>query len=161
MVSQNKVKALVSPTSLGVEALVSPQRVATLPMSIKDGDFNIKPSGHASQSTSNKLKKQWIPKIELDLHPKAIETPRKGQNNISGKGPEFHSLWMKCTNEDEYSHSPAPERANDVKILILEETLADADNIQQEKRGKARTFKSETNFTRQEGVPASDFALLV
>lgn len=114
---------------------------------------------NAPQSTSNQLRKHWIPKNELDIHSKDIETSRKGQNNVSGKGPKFHSPQTKCANGDEYLHSPDPVHANEMKNYHSWRNTHKQHSTR--KRGKARTFKSETNFTCQEGVLAYDFALLV
>lgn len=46
-ISQHKVEASVSLTSLGVEALVSPRAMTTLPISTKKDKFNAKSRGYA------------------------------------------------------------------------------------------------------------------
>lgn len=68
IVSQPKVEAIVSLTSTGVKALVSPQVVVVMPISVKDSApttpnkatlVPIKLRGHAAQKAVRNLKKWW------------------------------------------------------------------------------------------------------
>lgn len=56
LVSQQKVEASVSLTSPGVEALVSPQAVAALRFSVKNGNPNVKPRDYAPPNNFEKFK---------------------------------------------------------------------------------------------------------
>lgn len=114
-VSQQKVEAMVSLTSLGVEAFVSPHIVATLPISVKNKKTDVKPRSHIPQNTLNNLRKQWIPKNELNLSIKAIKTSGKTKIVDSGKGLDFHSPLLNYPNEDGYLHSLGFEPMNDME----------------------------------------------
>lgn len=51
----------------------------------------MKIKGSIPQITLKNLRKQWIPKSELNLHTKAIKALRKVKIVDLDKGPEFHS----------------------------------------------------------------------